>query len=393
MDLEKNVQLYLTQVDKPVLLGFSGGEDSLALAHCLIRLNIPFHIAHFDHGWRQSSEKEAQQLKNWATERGIPFYSMRGIGPAGKEDEAREQRYTFFEKLFQEGVFEALVLAHHQDDQVETILKRVLEGAHLCKLRGIKQIHQRGQMPIWRPLLGVPKEAIRSYIKEHQLQPLDDYTNRDPKYLRARMRLELLPSLNEKFGKQISPALLRIGHYSSELEDYLVRQTEKIQPVAGPLGVFWDFSLCHPIEVRFILRKWDINQKLTDKILTALAFNRANYRINDKILIDRGLVFILITASTDYRVSYGPVISGPTQNWRNWWQGKISVNIPAGPVTFGPLSPRLRKLQHNQRVPAFLRDSLPALIEDGKPIREFLSGKNYFFSVGQSVTFEINVNL
>ncbi len=396
MDLEKTIQLYFGQVprsDKPLLLGLSGGEDSLALAHCLIRLKIPFHVAHYDHGWRQTSGREAEELRNWAAERQIPFYTMRSSGSAGKEDEAREQRYSFFESIFKEELFQALVLAHHRDDQVETILKRILEGAHLSKLRGIKEIHWRGTLPIWRPLLGVPKEAIRAYIRTHQLQPIDDYTNRDPKYLRARMRTGLIPMLQEQFGKEISSSLLRLGRYSAELEHYLELQTEKIQPVEGPFGSFWDFSASHPVEMRFVLRNLGVSQQVIDQTIEALTANRANYKINQMFIVDRGTLFFLKPSQKNTSMTFGPIVEGEPQNWRNWWQGKISVNIPAGPATFGPLNPKLRKFQHNHRVPAFLRDTLPVLVQDGNPVGEFLSGKSCYPQVGQSVAFEINVNL
>lgn len=298
MDLEKDVQNNLRQMgSRPLLLGFSGGEDSLALAHCLIRLKLSFHIAHFDHAWRASSGSEAEEFKNWAEKQGIPFYMERSEGKVAKEDEAREERYAFFQRIFGGGDFAALVLAHHQGDQLETTLKRIFEGAPLPLLRGMKPTHQRGEMPIWRPLLSTSKETIRSYIQEHGLTPIDDPTNRDPKYLRARMREELIPLLNEKFGKKMGPSILRLGSYSAELEEYLELQTAQIQPVESSEQITWDFSSAHPIEIRFVLGKFFRKNRLVatepvyDQILNAIFLRKSKIKIcfGGRLLIaDRG---------------------------------------------------------------------------------------------------------
>lgn len=385
--LYDNVQSYLRQMpqsEKPLLLGFSGGEDSLALAHCLIELNIPFHIAHFDHAWRPSSAREAEELKNWAEEQGIPFYTRRSTEQGGDEDKAREERYAFFNSIFNH---QALILAHHKDDQVETILKRVFEGAHLPMLRGIKGVHQRGNMPIWRPLLETSKEAIRAYLKDHQLQGIDDPTNRDEKYLRARMRTGLIPLLEEKFGKKIGNSLIRLGAYSAELEEYLESKT--IPAMEGPFGMMWDFSTAHPIEIRFTLARYKLSKYILDQLIAALTSNRANCKICSMIA-DRGHLFLL-QPNEGYTVSFGKLVEGPSQNWKNWWQGKISVNIPEGNFDFAPPDSRIRKFQNNHKVPAFLRDSLPMLVSEGKPIGEFLTGKSRFPEVAQSVTFDFKV--
>lgn len=384
--LYDNVQSYLRQMpqsEKPLLLGFSGGEDSLALAHCLIRLKIPFHIAHFDHAWRQSSAREAEELKKWAEEQGIPFYTRRSTEKGGDEDQAREERYSFFHSIFNH---EALVLAHHRDDQVETILKRVFEGAHLPMLRGIRGACQRGNMPIWRPLLGTSKETIRAYLKENGLRPIDDPTNRDEKYLRARMRIELIPLLEEKFGKKIGSSLIRLGHYSAELEEYLEGKT--IPAIVGPFGTMWDFSGAHPIEIRYTLARYKLSKPIMDQLIAALTSKVANHKICSMIA-DRGHLFFF-KAQGGYTVSFGPPIEGPRQNWKNWWQGKISVNIPEGNFSFELPNSQIRKFQNTHKVPAFLRDTLPVLVAEGKPVGEFLSGKSRFLEEAQSVTFDFN---
>lgn len=399
MDLERTVQIYLKQAkqsEKPLLLGFSGGEDSLALAHCLIRLGIDFQIAHYDHGWRETSGEEAKQLGEWAARLGIPFHTCRSPCKIANELAAREERYAFFQSIFEKSPFQALVLAHHRDDQVETILKRVFEGAHLSTLKGMSPARQMEEMPLWRPLLGIPKEVIRAYLQNHKLKAIDDPTNRDPKYLRARMRTDLVPLLSQNFGKAISNSILRIGHYSAELEDYLHQQTQRLQPIEGPFGLRWDFSAAHPIEIRFVLRKQGLipSEPVFEKILNAIAEGRANYWIDQKCAVDRGHFFVLKALPPrfpenvpfkegkvksngwQWEINLSQNLKTSPQDWRHWWEGKILVNIPPGIYTFGTLNPSLRKFQNARQVPAFLRDTLPTLLSNGQPLGEFLTGKS-----------------
>ena len=118
MDLEKNVETFLKQSSpfkKKLFLGFSGGEDSLVLAHCLDQMNVDFELAHFDHGWRENSDLEARNLKKWANSRNIPFHTMRSLSPVKSELAARTERYQFFEDLFATGKFEALLLAVNRE--------------------------------------------------------------------------------------------------------------------------------------------------------------------------------------------------------------------------------------------------------------------------------------
>jgi tRNA(Ile)-lysidine synthase len=136
--MEFKVHQYLKQrgqFEKPLLVGFSGGPDSLALAQVLLQLGISFHLAHFDHGWREESAKECSELKLWAQERDIPFFTERAKVPDLTENGAREQRLAFFKKLYSQGTYEALVLAHHRQDLAETTLKRMLEGGQTGNTR------------------------------------------------------------------------------------------------------------------------------------------------------------------------------------------------------------------------------------------------------------------
>ncbi len=97
-----------------------------------------------------------------------------------KENEARQARLNFFKEIYQKIDAQALVLGHHGDDQSETVLKRILEGASLSSLRGILPVSILEGMQVWRPLLDASKAEIRSWLKAKGLKPIEDRTNLDP---------------------------------------------------------------------------------------------------------------------------------------------------------------------------------------------------------------------
>lgn len=235
----------------PLLAGFSGGPDSLALLHLLIEcrrfFNLELHIAHIDHGWREESAQEAEDLKQQATKLGLPFYLHRLEGVPAKEEAARKARYAFFKEIYHKLGCQALMLGHQGDDQSETVLKRIFEGAGLFALGGIRAATEINGMQVWRPLLPLPKAALQGWLDERGLKALEDATNRDPRYLRGKMREKILPGLEQQFGKKISQNLLRLGGLAQEMEDYLSRRLQKYENLVQEGGRI-DLSGLYPLE-------------------------------------------------------------------------------------------------------------------------------------------------
>ncbi len=124
----------------PIGVGFSGGADSLALLHLLIEsrslFNLDLHVLHVDSGWRQESYQEAEKLKRYVQQLDIPFYLHRPSRIDRRENAAREERLLFFQEVYEAIKCQGLFLGHQGDDQSETILKRILEGASLFCLGG-----------------------------------------------------------------------------------------------------------------------------------------------------------------------------------------------------------------------------------------------------------------
>lgn len=417
------------RTEKPLLIGFSGGEDSLALVHGLSTLNIPLHLAHFDHKWRRESTLQASILHEEAKKLHLPFHSGCSSHGKGSELQARNERYAFFTQLYNTGKFEALLLAHHLNDQAETVLKRVLEGANLVSLKAMSRASINENIVIWRPFLSLSKKEIQSYLKFHHLNPLDDHTNRDKHFLRARMRLDLFPKLNASFGKAIEPPLIRLGHYAEELDRYLKKKTIGYASsiLSGPFGTLWDFSPYFPLEfleVRYLLKKFfdrekiSVNFYLLEKMLNFLQEKVSNRRFligNQRLFIDRGKLFVLpkdlplfsvktVLRNGEYsqgnwgwKIQVTQEKEVVVQNWKNWWQGKVSLTLDAEEEGVYELfsientTRSMNKIWTNHKVPQILRSSLPLVCKKGKVIGDFLSGKKVKKTGSQNILVTISV--
>lgn len=218
--LYKNCQL---DPGAPLVLGFSGGADSLALLHALHEEGADVLVAHLDHGLRPESAQDARQAKTLASGYGFPFSSERAdiAGYANQhsmsiEEAARELRYEFLFRVAGEHGAQAVAVAHNADDQVETVLMHLLRGAGPRGLRGMSARSLpnpwSGAIPLVRPLLGFWRREILDYCQANGLHPIQDQSNQDKTYFRNRLRHELIPQLQE-----LSPgAKLRL-HQTGEL--------------------------------------------------------------------------------------------------------------------------------------------------------------------------------
>lgn len=300
MVIEEKVEIFFKEAPTdcgPLLLAFSGGSDSLALAHLLCERGVKLHLAHFDHGWREKSGEEALSLAQIAKEMGLPFFTERSSEPDLSEEGARKQRYAFLHKCFRSHCYQALVLAHHADDQAETVLKRLLEGAHFHKMQAMRPIARSGEgIPLWRPLLQATKEEILSYIERKALTPLVDPTNEDKRYLRVRMRREILPYLRERFGKNIGPPLARLSELGAQLSEYLEGKTREFEFVEGPDGLQCDLAGAHPVEINYILSQAPFptpSHHSLKKIYKAVESRERRVEIAKGLFVDRGRLYLV----------------------------------------------------------------------------------------------------
>ena len=388
----------------PLLLGYSGGPDSKALLYALLESGCrTLHLAHVDHGWRPESAKEALELEEEAKSLGIPFHTIRLNLPPNinKEAASREARLAFFRSLFETIPFQALILAHQAGDVAETALKRILEGAHLPFLGGMEPVGRIADMFIWRPFYSTKKEEILSFLQHKHLKPLIDPTNSDPAYLRARMRMEILPFLARAFGKEISENLHLLSSRAAELKAYLEKKIEVHEPKRGPWGLFSSVSHLERLEARYLLQKWADLEKirlprtLLEAALDAVSSNLPNRRISSRILIDRGKVFFLSSSPPswgtdplrllpgswtwgDWKISVQEDERQPCEavDWTQVWSGRFTVRAPKGVLSMPSPGTSLRHLWNKMKVPAFLRYQVPIVSSEKGSAIEFLTGKN-----------------
>jgi len=199
------------------IVAVSGGPDSLALLE-LMRgaapaLGLDLVVAHVDHGIRRTSRQEAQSLGDWVAALGLPFELVTlGLGPGATETEAREARYAALQAIKDRLGARYLVTAHHADDQVETILLRVLRGSAPAGLAGIAPKSKGGLV---RPLLPFTKSELSTLTPDpRHLTPVDDPSNSDPKHLRSWVRGALLPLIDARLPGARAD-LLTVGRHAA----------------------------------------------------------------------------------------------------------------------------------------------------------------------------------
>lgn len=187
-----------------IVAAISGGPDSMALLHLLIRLrgetNIKIICAHVNHNVRKESEKEAENLKEYCIDNDITFEMMKieNYSDDNFHNEARTIRYNYFEELINKYSAQYLATAHHGDDLIETVLMRIVRGSTLGGYAGFNTITDRRTYKIIRPLITMTKEEIMKYDNENDIKYAIDSSNASDKYTRNRYRKYVLPFLKEE---------------------------------------------------------------------------------------------------------------------------------------------------------------------------------------------------
>jgi len=209
-----------------LLVGVSGGVDSVALLHALVKTGRKPVVLHFDHGWRASSGDDAAFVKEQARKLGLKYIGakMRKTAVAAsrgpREADARAARYAFFAKAAKKLGTPHLVLGHHADDQVETFLMQLLRGSGAAG-RGMDFLSERGGLVLHRPWLGVWKKEIVAYARRRKLTWREDVTNADTRHRRNLIRRRVLPYLRKQFGNAVAENLFRAAEIARAESEWL----------------------------------------------------------------------------------------------------------------------------------------------------------------------------
>lgn len=214
----------------PIVIGCSAGPDSMALLHMTKKeLNNQIIVAHINHNLRKESKDEEKYLKKYCKDNNITFESTSIIIDKNKniENEARKKRYNFYKEILNKYNTKYLLLAHHGDDLIETILMKIDRGSNLEGYAGIKEItypNNYNDYYIIRPLLSITKEEIINYNKENNIKYFIDNSNYDTKYTRNRYRKNILPILKQE-NKNIHKSFYKYSKTLLEYDQYIKEET------------------------------------------------------------------------------------------------------------------------------------------------------------------------
>lgn len=235
----ERVKKYIEELNmiKPgdtVIAAVSGGPDSMALLHMLLRLQaetgVKLAAAHLNHGLRPAADVEEDFVKSYCAGAGVPCYIRRvKVGEIAAregrslEETGRQCRYDFFNEIRRELDGALIATAHHQDDRAEGVLLNLIRGTGIKGLRSIMPVNGH----IIRPLLLLTRDEIMTYLLENSIAYCTDESNYDPVYLRNRVRLGLLPYLRKEFNTSIVKGLNQLAELAAAENEWMEWHCDK----------------------------------------------------------------------------------------------------------------------------------------------------------------------
>ena len=300
--------------DTVIIAGISGGPDSLCLLHVLNSIRKEYRLTilpiHINHKLRKKADAEQKHVEKICKGMGLTcgsveidvrvFAEETGMG---EEEAGRTARYDTFLQIAEETEKQGyakdkivIAVAHNADDQSETILQHILRGTGLRGLAGMAPVRQdESGYCIIRPLLGVTRAEIEAYIAETGLKPNIDESNQDPKYQRNRIRLELIPLLEEQYNPNIRSGLRKLGsiaaldnNYMDQAAGTVFEQAASYDTVRGAILLDAEvLSGQHPAILRRVISitlqaagmEADISYELIHEVLAVLFSDTPSARI------------------------------------------------------------------------------------------------------------------
>ena len=225
----------LIQKGDKIVLGLSGGPDSVCLLHVLNRLkkdfNIEIYASHLNHQIRGiEAQKDALYVSKLCEDMGIIFFVKSINVPKYCENEglsleegARKLRYEMFYEIKDKIKANKIAIGHNLNDQAETVMMRIMRGTGLKGLKGIDYIRDNC---IIRPILDVERNEIEEYCEAYNLNPRIDKTNLENIYTRNKIRLDLLPYMKDNFNSNVIESIVRMSNSLKSDNDYIEKEAE-----------------------------------------------------------------------------------------------------------------------------------------------------------------------
>lgn len=290
--LKDTVLEFLNKYDllnKTLIVGFSGGHDSMCLLDVLFKLsqvhNFKLIAAHFNHNWRGIESKMEQDVcRHFCEERQIEFYTKTAaLNMKQSEAVARAMRYDFFEKALNKYNADAFLTAHNKNDNAETVLYRVIKGTGVTGLKGIAEKRDN----IYRPLLNITREEIDEYCETNELVPNNDSSNENTKYKRNFIRHQLLPmaeEINENAVDSLN-SLSKVATDESAIVDEYMNYVKSVVKVNESIITERYIGLSAPVK-RKLLYDLVVENNLdydSEKIYNLYNFVETNYKSKNGI--------------------------------------------------------------------------------------------------------------
>lgn len=218
-----------------IVIGVSGGPDSICLLHILSELRkeleIEIFVAHINHMIREVADQETEYVKNFCEKIGVEcFVKKENIielskkQKKGTEEVGRNVRYDFFEEVLKKTNSNKIATAHNSNDRAETVILNILRGSGISGLKGIEPIRNKKYI---RPLIETNRKKIEKYCEENKLEPKYDETNNETVYHRNKVRNEIIPYIKKEFNQNIIETINRLSEVAQEENEYLEEITKK----------------------------------------------------------------------------------------------------------------------------------------------------------------------
>ncbi|MEQ2129757.1 tRNA lysidine(34) synthetase TilS [Caldanaerobacter subterraneus KAk] len=226
----------MIEKDDKIVMGISGGPDSLCMLDVLFNLkgkfNLKLYVVHVNHMIRgEDAKKDAEFVEKLCKDLDLPFFLFEENVPylakkmgLSEEQAGRYVRYKAFEETLKRVGGNKIAVAHNKNDVAETVLLNILRGTGLRGLIGIKPVNGN----IIRPLIEIERREIEKYLKDKNLHPRIDHTNYEDLYTRNKIRLKVIPHIEEVFKIDLVENLSRMAAILLEEDDYLEAKCEEV---------------------------------------------------------------------------------------------------------------------------------------------------------------------
>ena len=218
-----------------IVIGVSGGPDSICLLHLLNNLKdtlkITIYVAHINHSIREVADMETKYVQDFCKKIGVECFvkkedilSLAKKQKKGTEEVGRQVRYSFFDEVLEKTNSNKIATAHNSNDRAETVILNILRGSGISGLKGIEAIRDQKYI---RPLINTDRESIEKYCEENKLEPKIDETNKENIYTRNKVRNVVIPYIKKEFNQNIIKTINRLSTVATEENDYLMKITKQ----------------------------------------------------------------------------------------------------------------------------------------------------------------------